>query len=117
MINIIKDKYGEFSDSWVSKISIINNQIQLIITCANKVNDYKYETIQLTFNRIESYVINKKHFEDNYVVKDALLKEENGLIIFDFEPLDFFDFLEENKDSTFKIICKEVNYQFLKEYP
>lgn len=112
----IKEKYGEICDSWVSKIFIFDDQINLTITCANKFNNFKYETILLIFQQVELYVVDERHFMDNYAIKNALIEKENELLTIDLDPIDYFDHLKENNKSTFKIKCKGITYEFIEEY-
>lgn len=113
--NIIK-KYGAFSDSWVSEILMENDEIHLLITCANKLNNYKYETIKLICKKVESFSINKKYFKIMHGIKEALIKVDNNTIIIDLDPIDYFDYLKEDPNSTFKIKCKKIDYKFIEEY-
>lgn len=117
MIDEIMKKYGEFSDSWVSEILILKDEIHLLLTCANKLNNYKYETIKLICKKVESFFINKKHFKIMHGVKDALIKvDKDNTIMMDLDPLDCFDYLKEDPNSTFKIKCKKIDYKFIEEY-
>ena len=121
MIKDIINKYGEFSDSWITEIKyykkMINtediNVIELIINCANKQNDYIYEVVNLTFKNIVSFNFSEINNSDNFASSDILIKTERELITFDFFPIDYFDYLEENPNSNFIIKCKEVSYKVL----
>ena len=121
MIKDIINKYGEFSDSWITEIKyykkMINtediNVIELIINCANKQNDYIYEVVNLTFKNIVSFNFSEINKSDNFASSDVLIKTERELITFDFFPIDYFDYLEENPNSNFIIKCKEVSYKVL----
>jgi hypothetical protein len=122
MLKEILDKYGEFSDSWITEIkySKKNNQInsiriiEILITCANKQNDYTYEVIKLKFIDVFEFKFSEINNGDNFATNDVLLKKEGDTILFDFLPIDHFDYLEENPESNFKIKCKSIEYDFIK---
>jgi hypothetical protein len=81
----------------------------------NSLNDYKWETIILIFNELLSirFVENEKN--SSTLINSALIKYENGILIFDFFPIIFGNLdLRENENSDFKIKCKEIKYQVLK---
>lgn len=117
MIKEIKETYGEFCDSWVSKILIVNDEIRLTITCANILNTYEYETIELICEKVESSSIDKMNFEKVYGIKNALIElDKNGLVLIDLDPLDYFDYLKEDPNSSFKIKCKKISFKFVSYY-
>ncbi|WP_028888960.1 hypothetical protein [Tenacibaculum ovolyticum] len=115
MIRNVLNKYREFSDSLLVNIlynyNIDNSKsyIELTLSCINVENNFSYEKVKLIMKEIEEFILIEPYNADNkMVIKDALLKEENGLIIFDFDPIDHFDYLEENPNSTFKIKSKQI---------
>lgn len=120
MIKEIINKYGEFSDSWISEIKYTKNHniqgkiIEMILTCANKENDLKYEVINLIFKDIIDFKFLEINKADNFAIGDVLIKIEENIITFDFSPIDYFDYLEENPESNFKIKCKKTEYNFIK---
>ena len=116
MIEKIKEEYGEFCDSWISNIEIQLNEIDLIVTCANKLKNYTYETIQLSFKEVKFYQIDNNYFIDNYVIKNALIEESNKSITIDLDAIDYFDYLKENEFSTFKIKCGKISYKVIGKY-
>lgn len=117
MIKKIIEDYCEFSDSWISEIKLFENNsenvFELIIHCANKSKNYSYEKVKFSFTKVICYkLIGKKGITD-FAPKDVYIKEDNGLITFDFFPIDHFDYLEENPNSEFIIKCKEISYEVL----
>jgi hypothetical protein len=118
MIKEIIEKYGVFWDSWVSEILILDDEIHLLVTCPNILNNDKYETIKLICKKIESFTINKKHLKVMPRLSGALfiINEMNDSIIMDLEPLDYYDYFKEDPNSTFKIKCKKIDYKFIEEY-
>jgi len=122
MIKEIIDKFGEFSDSWVSDIKYwkkFNNDcfekvIELTISCANKMNSNEYEQINIIFSDVLEFKFFEGDKADNFTTGDVLVKENDNTIIFDFFPIDHFDYLEENPTSDFKIKCKKVDYKFIR---
>lgn len=122
MLKEILDKYGEFSDSWINEIIYFkkNNQkktiknIEILMTCANKQNDYIYEVIKLKFIDVFEFKFNEINNGDNFATSDVLVKKEGETILFDFLPIDHFDYLEENPQSDFKIKCRRIEYDFIK---
>jgi hypothetical protein len=115
MIEKIIEDYAEFSDSWISEITLYNNEniIEIIIHCANKNKDYSYEKVKISFKKIINYVLIEKNRISDLAPKDVLINEKNGIITFDFFPIDHFDYLEENPNSEFIIKCKEISYEVL----
>ena len=65
------------------------------------------------YAKIISYKLIGKNGITDFAPKDVFIKEENGLITFDFFPIDHFDYLEENPSSEFIIKCKEISYEVL----
>ncbi|WP_430909496.1 hypothetical protein [Maribacter sp. 2-571] len=116
MVSEIKRKYGCFSDSWISDIDVKRNHISIIITCANLINDCRYEVIELVFKNVTFYNNGTNENDVTISVKDALLEHKNGLIVFDLDPIDHFDYLAENENSDFKIISKEITCSFVKYF-
>ena len=122
MIKEIINKYGEFSDSWISEINYSKKYdkenkvkiISIILTCANKENNLKYEVIKLIFEDIIEFKFIEMNDSDNFITGDVLIKKESNLILFDFVPIDYFDYLKENPESKFKIKCKKIKYEFIK---
>jgi hypothetical protein len=82
----------------------------LIIHCANRNKEYSYEKIKFLFSKIISYQLIRENIVNNFAPKDVFIKAKNGIITFDFFPIDHFDYLEENPNSEFIIKCKEISY-------
>lgn len=116
MIDDIKLKYDTFSDSWISKIKEFEDTIILTIVCSNNQNDYKYEKIELIFSNIVSFVLDENLSLNNIGIKDALFDFKNDLVIFDLDPIDHFDYLEENKNSKFKVVSRNIDLSFVEYY-
>lgn len=122
MIKEIIDKYGEFSDSWISDIKYSKNfdnncsekVIEVTINCANKTNSNEYEQIKIIFSDVLEFKFFEGDKADNFTTGDVLVKEKDNIMLFDFFPIDHFDYLEENSESNFKIKCRKVNYKFIK---
>jgi hypothetical protein len=122
MIKEIIHRYGTFSDSWISEIKYDKNfyhnkeikNLEIVITCANKQNDFNYEVIKLIFKDVLYFVFLEENNSENFAPKDILIKMEDDLVLFDFLPIDNFDYLEEDPKSNFKIKCREVDYKFIR---
>jgi hypothetical protein len=124
MVQEIINKYGELSDSWISEIKYSKKYdkedkikiIEIILTCANKENDLKYEVIKLIFEDIIEFKFIEINDSDNFITGDVLIKIEDNSILFDFTPIDYFDSLKENPESNLKIKCKKISYSFIKSH-
>ncbi|RFS24447.1 hypothetical protein DVR12_04345 [Chitinophaga silvatica] len=115
MLNEIQNKYEQFSDSIILKFEYFtrgaSKEIIVTIDCMNKLNDYKYETIKLSFNDVISFRFIENENEASVSINEALLIKENGVLTFDFFPLRLgASTLKENKDSDLIIRCKDVSY-------
>lgn len=115
-IEELNNKYGQFSDSWIKDIQESGKSIFLTIVCANKEKQFRYEIIQLEFITIESFILKKGINLNDLIIKDALLYRHQNQIIFDTDPIDQFDYLEENPNSVLKIKSKSIDYKFVKLY-
>jgi hypothetical protein len=118
MIQEIIDKYGFFSDSTIVKFELINVDFRDIfkveIKYAKIFKTSDYENIRLIFEQVISIRYVKHEKISNSVIMDALVKQENDIITFDFFPLMFgTDELIENKDSDFQVKCKKVSVTVL----
>ncbi|MBN9293030.1 MAG: hypothetical protein J0G96_03520 [Flavobacteriia bacterium] len=116
MIDEIKNKYEHFSDSLVLKIVYdaddTSKKIEVIIKCMNKLNDYEFEIITLSFEDIISFCFIDTENQSNVSINAALLTNERGIITFDFSPLIFERAeLKENENSDFKIKCRKISYK------
>lgn len=90
--------------------------MEISISCANKEKNYKYEIVKIYFSNLLEIIFIEKENQDNLTTGDVYIIEENGIITFDFDPIDYFDHLEENPVSRFKIKCKEINYEVVADY-
>lgn len=119
MIEKLIKNYGNLCDSWIDEISIRKETedsvekvvIYVGINCANLNDNYKYEKLVLVFNDVMEFVIKDDYSFINLTPKEVFIKSYNGKIVFDFDAIDNFDYLEENKDSNFKIISKEFVFK------
>lgn len=112
MVNKIKETYRLFSDSIIHKIEYTKTMENTI--CIVNMSSYnwltqKYDKINIILEEC-SYI---SFFEDvknnSTVITNALLKEEDGNIIFDFFPLYYSDIhIIENPNSDFKIKAKRI---------
>lgn len=119
MINEIKNKYEHFSDSLVLKLVYnledTSKNIEVIIKCMNKLKDWEFETIKLSFEDIILFRFIEKENQSSVSINAALLTSEKGVVTFDFCPLVFGrSDLKENENSDFKIKCRKVGYVQIK---
>ncbi|WP_418264586.1 hypothetical protein [Flavobacterium faecale] len=118
MIKKIIEDYYEFSDSWISEIKLFENNnenvFDLIIHCANKGKNYNYEKVKISFIEVIFYKLIGENGISDFAPKDVYIKEEDGVITFDFFPIDHFDYLEENPNSNFIIKCRKIEFKVLK---
>lgn len=120
MIEKLIKNYGSLCDSWIDEISIkkiMKDSIEKVIisveiNSANIIKDYKYEKICLVFEEVLCFT-----FKDNTTInlspKEVYINYDNNTILFDFDPIDNFDSLEENNDSNFKIISKILTFEII----
>jgi hypothetical protein len=91
MINKLIENYGKFSDSIIQKIEIetnpeiLNNIITIKICITKDTRDFNYDEI--------------------------FIKENKEIILFDFDPIDYIDYLEENPNSKFKVSFRGLKYK------
>lgn len=119
MLNEIIKKYEKFSDALISTISYETSgnrkEVEVTIKCMNSLDDYKWETIKLIFTEILSIRFVENERTSSTLINSALIKKVNDILIFDFFPMIFgASDLRENKNSDFKIKCKEIKYEILK---
>jgi hypothetical protein len=111
MIKDFINKYGQLSDSIIKEVNFVKllkdnkemNLIKLKIYCFNMGSDFDYEMIELHFNDIVSLSFNIDKDFLFFSPSDVLIKIIENDVLFDFDPLDYFDYLEENPNSKFKI--------------
>ncbi len=111
MIKDFINKYGQLSDSIIKEVNFVKllkdnkeiNLIKLKIYCFNIVSDFDYEIVELYFNDIVSLSFNIDKDFLFFSPSDVLIKIIENDVLFDFDPLDYFDYLEENPNSKFKI--------------
>lgn len=118
MINEIINKYENFSDALISEIiyhSIENiKEVEVVISCMNALNNFNYEKIRLYFIDVISIRFNENENESSTVINSALIRNDNGIIILDFFPLNYEEgSLKENENSDLKIKCRKLNYCIL----
>lgn len=119
MLEKITSNYGKFPDSLIERIIFYpitgstESNIEVILSCYNIKNEMKNEIIKLSFKKIEQ--IKLSQFKDNpsLFLNEIYTENKNGLIIFDFFPIDHFDYLEENPNSNFIIKCSEIDFEVL----
>lgn len=121
MIDILKETYGEFHDALITEVRYNTNfnyhnhqdsgvnEVELFISCFNLINNFKRELIKITFFDVSVF----KFGAYEGMVNSALLKNENDLITFDFFPIDYYDYLEEDLNSDCIIKCKKVYYSVI----
>jgi len=120
MINEIIRKYGDFGDSVITNIHYdtfikenYKQRLEITIICFNVENDFRHEVIKLLFEDIFDFVFIERDNISNWVSGGIYIMQNDDEIVFDFNPKDYFDYVEENPDSRFKIKCRKVSYEFL----
>lgn len=121
MVEVLKETYGEFHDALITQVryntnfNYQNNQdsgvneVEICISCFNLINDFKRELIKINFFDVSVF----KFGAYEGMVNSALLKKENDLITFDFFPIDYYDYLEEDLNSDCIVKCKKVSYSVI----
>ncbi|MDQ1089319.1 hypothetical protein [Siphonobacter sp. SORGH_AS_1065] len=119
MLEKIKEYFGLFHDSVIKEIRYSSPRkasdisVELIIHCKNIRENWVYQTVSFSFISVSSFrFIDEQGW--NTVIKNALLKMNDELIICDFDPiLNNDDSMEENINSTLCIICEEVSFNII----
>lgn len=118
MFEEIKKSYGEFHDALITEVNYRTdfnyhnyqdsgvNEVEVFISCFNLIKKFQRELIKITF--VDVSVFKFGAYEG--MVNSALLKKENDLITFDFYPIIYSDYLEEDLNSDCIIKCKKVFY-------
>ena len=118
MLNELKKKYGNFEDSLVSSITYSrtiddDGRIEVILNAMNAEEDFRFDKIKLIFSNIVKFRFIEWHSFSSLIINTVLIMKRENEVVFDFFPLITSDGLKENDESDFKIICKEVKYEFL----
>lgn len=121
MLEEIIEKYEKFPDCLIKEInygfSISEKNydfVVVIISCFNFKEENRREIIRIVFKNIELIKFSQiNRFPSLFLDEVYILQEKDGIITFDFFPIDHFDYLEENPNSEFIIKCKEVSYEVL----
>lgn len=116
------DTYGELSDSIVISFSYsygdilsripISPSIDIKVYCYNKTKA-NYEIITVCFKDVTEIQLRDSRNIPIFAVSDAFISETDGIILFDFNPIDHFTHLEQNPDSRFKVKCKYLEYKVI----
>jgi len=107
-------KYAEFPDGIIKRIAYTYNTVEVEMYCGNSENDFKYETILIKFNEIQEFIMKSIGSSATFAPSEVFIKINDGIILFDFDPIYPIDSLGENPESQFKIKCKEVLYTVVK---
>lgn len=102
--------YGTFDDFILNKIEYFfdEKKANVFIYCFNR-KSMNYENIKIElFDIINFFTIDFIYYHQSIFV-DRI----GDNIVFDFDPIDHFDFLKENPKSKFKIMCKAVKFHIL----
>lgn len=121
MIKDFINKYGQLSDSIIKEVNFVtlfkdNKDIKLIkmkIYCSNIERDFDYETVELHFNDIVSLSFN---IDKNFLFSspsDVLIEYNENDILFEFDPLDYLQYLKVNPNSTFQIRSRFFEFKKL----
>jgi len=115
-IKELTNKYRTFTESFVESVSYNKTlkHISLIMICSNYLNKYQKEKIKLEFINVSIFIWKNIFDKPNMIVLEAILKKKGNTIIFDMDPIDHFDFLEENPDSQYKIVAEKIKYNVIK---
>lgn len=115
MINKFINLFGTLSDSIVTEVSFNkkintseeNNSVKLKIYGYQNHSDYVHVTIE--FTEIVSMKFSCDERFNNFAPSDVLIRHD-GMVFFDFDPIDYIDHLEENPNSAFKILSKGFDF-------
>lgn len=117
MLKDFINTYGQLSDSIITEVKFkvdlsnpIEKRMEIKIYCSNIISDFKYEMVKLEFLNISELVFNNNEEFKNFAPKDVFIAKKEDRIVFDFDPIDYLDYLEERPNSNFKIKCKNIYY-------
>ena len=121
MITEIVDRYKGFHDSVIFDISYntnlkSGNKTKAYVTIqAFNNQDEKWEKIQLIFKEVVKFRFFESTKIGSTVIFETYVDNVDGTIVFDFFALqvDGRDKLAEDRNSTFVIHCKEIEYVVL----
>lgn len=120
MFDIIKKRYESFSDSLITDIrykrSVGKGMVELYVRAMNATDDYNFELIKLTFQDVQKFRLLQLFESSSFVIDEALLIDDNGIITFDFFPeICDDDSLKEDPNSDLLIKCRKVIFEIIGE--
>ncbi|WP_298143425.1 hypothetical protein [Flavobacterium sp.] len=121
MIKDFINRYGQLSDSIIKEVNFItlfkdNEEINLIkikIYCSKIDSDFDYETVELHFNDIVSLSFNIDKDFLLFSPSDVLIEYNENDILFEFDPLDYLQYLKVNPNSSFQIRSRFFEFKEL----
>ncbi|TPG36293.1 hypothetical protein [Flavobacterium pectinovorum] len=120
MLEQIILNYKKFADCLIKEVDYFNfksnddqRSIEITMSCLNFQNENKKEIIKVIFKGLKLLKFIRVNDYPSLFLDEVYISNENGLITFDFFPIGYVDYLEENPNSTFIIRCKEVLYEVL----
>jgi len=112
--------YKKFPDCLVQQINYKSylseeskESIEITLSCYNFEKEGKREIINIIFKDLTLIKFIRINNNPSLFLDEIYIKEDEGLITFDFFPIDHFDYLEENPNSEFIIKCKKISYEVL----
>ncbi|WP_281310559.1 hypothetical protein [Flavobacterium flavigenum] len=119
MLEKITPRYGNFPDSLIERIIFYpitgstESNVEVLLSCYNIKNEMKKEMIKLSFKKIKQIKLSQLNDNPSLFLNEIYIENKNDLITFDFFPIDHFDYLEENPNSSFIIKCSEIDFEVL----
>jgi len=121
MIEEIKKKYDPFSDTLVEIINYNESigLVSIIMICENEFNDlnnFNRERIKITLHEVSFFNVEGYFAKPDIMIGGLLLEKCDKGVLLDINPIEYFDYMNENPKSKGKIIAKAVTYEFLEVY-
>ena len=119
MFEIIKKRYEFFSDSVITNVNYKQSiegesNVEVYLRSMNALEDYNFEFLKLTFLDIQKFRLLQLYESSSFVIDQALLIKDNGIITFDFFPKTCDDdSLEEDPNSDLLIKCRKVLFEVI----
>jgi hypothetical protein len=97
---------------------ILKNEgtIEMVILCCNQTKENRYEYINLIFHTVNELRLLESPGVSNFPLSEIFIGKKDNLVVFDFSPINYFDYLEEDINSKFKILCERVTYKVIAPY-
>jgi hypothetical protein len=128
MIEQLVTTYGNFHDALILNVEHKGNinlsyyihdhygieEVILVISCYNELNDYKKDIVELKFTEIEEF----RYIRRDGTVTDTFIEREDDFFVIDFDPIITSGktggfITKKNLESTLSIKFKNLFYKII----